>query len=72
MLFRSGAETGLTVVNHYVIESNNEPYIIPNTETLIGNYGLDKLKYVPEGAYYTTIFHFADGTVVMTDIKQKQ
>ena len=67
-----GAETGLTVVNHYVIESNNEPYIIPNTETLIGNYGLDKLKYVPEGAYYTTIFHFADGTVVMTDIKQKQ
>lgn len=67
-----GAETGLTVVNPYVIESNNQPYIIPNTETLIGNYGLDKLKYVPEGAYYTTIFHFADGTVVMTDIKQKQ
>ena len=86
-----GAETGLTVINHYEIGSNNgtdpnnipdpnndpnqnnEPdFIIPNTETLIGNYGLDKLKYVPEGAYYTTIFHFADGTVIMSDIKQKQ
>ncbi len=67
-----GAETGLTVVNPYVIESNGQPYVIPNTETLIGNYGLDKLKYVPEGAYYTTIFHFADGTVIMSDIKQKQ
>ena len=52
--------------------ANIDSNIIPNTETLIGNYGLDKLKYVPEGAYYTTIFHFADGTIVMTEIKQKE
>ena len=26
---------------------------------------------VPEGYYYTTIIHFADGTFLMTDVKQK-
>ena len=35
-------------------------------------YGTDKTKDIPSGYWYTTIIHFADGTVVMTDIKQKQ
>ena len=34
-------------------------------------YGLDNYSDIPDGYWYTTIFHFADGTIVMTDIKQK-
>ena len=34
-------------------------------------YGKDKYKEIPAGCYYTTIIHFADGTTIMTDVKQK-
>ena len=34
-------------------------------------YGKDKYKEIPKGYYYTTIIHFADGTTIMTDVKQK-
>lgn len=34
-------------------------------------YGSDNLKEIPDGYYYTTIVHFADGTTVMGDVKQK-
>ncbi len=62
-----GAETGLKIVNDYTINLNE-----PAPGVLTGNYGKDNLKLVPSGAYYTTIFHFADGDVVMTEIKQKK
>ena len=35
-------------------------------------YEKKQYKDIPSGYWYTTIVHFADGTVVMTDIKQKQ
>lgn len=34
-------------------------------------YSNDYFKEVPRGAYYVTIAHFADGTVLMTPVKQK-
>ena len=34
-------------------------------------YGNDKYDVIPSGYYYTTIVHFADGTTLMTDVKQK-
>lgn len=34
-------------------------------------YADSNLKNIPEGKFYTTIVHFADGTVLMTDVKQK-
>ncbi len=34
-------------------------------------YGNDKYDAIPSGYYYTTIVHFADGTTLMTDVKQK-
>ena len=36
-------------------------------------YSIDNSKAagVPQGNYYTTVVHFADGTVLMTDVKQK-
>ena len=38
--------------------------------TLTFSYGRDMLEEIPEGCYYTTIFHFADGSTVMTPVKQ--
>ena len=35
------------------------------------SYTDDNLAGVPSGYYYTTICHFADGTVVMSEVKQK-
>ena len=35
------------------------------------SYTNDNLAEVPGGAYYTTICHFADGTVLMSEVKQK-
>ena len=35
------------------------------------SYTSDNLEGVPNGAYYTTIVHFADGTVLMSEVKQK-
>lgn len=34
-------------------------------------YGSDNLKEIPDGYYYTTIVHFADGTTLIGDVKQK-
>lgn len=34
-------------------------------------YFYDNTNGVPSGYYYTTVVHFADGTVLMTDVKQK-
>ena len=34
-------------------------------------YSYDNTAGVPDGYYYTTIIHFADGTTLMTDVKQK-
>ena len=34
-------------------------------------YSYDNTSGVPDGYYYTTIIHFADGTTLMTDVKQK-
>ncbi|MDY6397047.1 MAG: hypothetical protein SPL22_04890 [Treponema sp.] len=34
-------------------------------------YGSDNYKDIPDGYYYTTIAHFADGTTLMGEVKQK-
>ncbi len=34
-------------------------------------YGMDNIRDIPSGYYYTTIVHFADGTTLMSDVKQK-
>lgn len=39
--------------------------------TMTFSYTDDNLAGVPSGYYYTTICHFADGTVVMSEVKQK-
>ena len=72
-----GVETGIAVLN----KSINEPATNyfnwdapdPANNHAVGSetYGEDYLTMVPSGSWYTTIFHFADGTVVMTDIKQR-
>ncbi len=36
------------------------------------SYTDDRLDGVPEGAYYITICHFADGSTVASDVKQKE
>lgn len=35
------------------------------------SYTDSQLTEIPEGCYYTTIFHFVDGTSIMTPVKQK-
>ena len=55
-----GLETGMVTFTHP-----------GNGSTLNKTYELKNLNKVPSGYYYTTIAHFADGTSVMTDIKQK-
>ncbi len=34
-------------------------------------YNTDQYNSIPVGNWYTTIFHFADGSTYMTEIKQK-
>ena len=34
-------------------------------------YGSENFEEIPAGYYYTTVVHFADGTTVMSDVKQK-
>ena len=41
-----------------------------NTATSF-TYGSDCYKEIPEGNYYVTIAYFADGTILMGDVKQK-
>ncbi|MBR4179713.1 MAG: hypothetical protein IKR45_03320 [Treponema sp.] len=60
-----GADTGIQLVNNDAYDINS-PTVI-----MMGYYTNDNLKVIPKGYYYTTIFHFADGTVIMSDIKQK-
>ena len=43
-----------------------------NGSTMTFSYTDDNLDDVPSGYYYTTICHFADGTVVMSEVKQKE
>ena len=40
--------------------------------TMTFSYTNDNLDGIPSGYYYTTICHFADGTVVMSEVKQKE
>ena len=61
-----GAETGLKVVNNDEYDPNASGAVIQ------GYYSNDNKKIIPKGYYYTTIFHFSDGTTIMSDIKQKQ
>lgn len=44
-----------------IVSNNNSMYSYTN----------DNLKGIPSGSYYTTICHFADGTVLMTDPVEK-
>ena len=80
-----GVETGARVVNKTINEDfSHASYTIypdhpennPNSDNwhLVGSetYGNENIKTVPKGFWYTTIFHFADGSTAMTDIKQKQ
>ena len=55
---------------YYIPDLQPEP-TIDETAFQTRTYSLDNYNCIPEGFWYTTIFHFADGTVVMTDIKQK-
>ena len=41
------------------------------SQTQNNTYGDDKIKDIPSGYYYTTIVHFADGTTLMGEVKQK-
>ena len=52
-----GREFGLEVLSE-TWTSDNKTYTVP-------------LQQIPDDCSYVTIFHFADGTVVMTDVKQK-
>lgn len=49
-------------------------FAIKASEICLGSftYSNSNLNKVTPGWYYTTIFHFADGTIVMTEIKQKE
>lgn len=80
-----GVETGARVVNQKINEDNLHSIFAYNSEDLstlpnadswhvIGSetYGNENLNAVPKGFWYTTIFHFADGSTAMTDIRQKQ
>ena len=61
-----GAETGLIIYPSIIDPDNYDP-----NDYYTKNYDLTKLNEIPVGNWYTTIVHFADGTVAMTDIKQK-
>ena len=63
-----GIETGIAIIDTH--PEVNDLQESPSFGA--GTYEYSNLALVPEGAYYTTIFHFADGTVIMSDIKQKQ
>ena len=77
-----GIETGLMVYERSrpEVESYEDPdnpgifltRLINTKDTLNVNYDLSNLSEIPSGCWYTTILHFVDGTVLMTDIKQKQ
>lgn len=76
---RRGAETGVVsakpstqVVNQFDPSGNYmgaSTQIVPSTATYSFK---DNYKDIPSGCYYTTIIHFADGDVIMSDIKYKE
>ena len=43
----------------------------PVFESSSFTYGEDKLSSIPDGMYYTIVVHFADGSKVMSEVKQK-
>ncbi|MBR5400957.1 MAG: hypothetical protein IK102_04010 [Treponema sp.] len=65
-----GTETGLALIGQITCEYDSN-YNPTYKSTGDGTYTNSMLGKIPAGAWYTTIFHFADGDVVMTDIKQK-
>ena len=76
---RRGAETGVLfakpstqVINQFDSSGNycgSTEQTVPTTAT----YSFDEnYAGVPSGCYYTTIIHFADGDVIMSDIKYKE
>ncbi len=78
-----GMETGIKLINSNINEDeSHSQYEVgdgissPNPElwhdVAIETYSDENLKSIPKGYYYTTIFHFADGSTAMTDIKQKK
>ena len=62
-----GVETGVAFIDMHPASQYLEE------EPLLGSgtYKYSNYDSIPDGAYYTTIFHFADGGSVMTNIKQK-
>lgn len=62
-----GAEIGLRIINNDPV--NTSTYEKP---VKMFTYSASNYDFVPTGYYYTTIFHFANGSVAMTDIKQKE
>lgn len=50
---------------------NKAMEVNPVFETTTFTYSYENLQDVPAGSYYTIIVHYADGSVIMTDIKQK-
>ena len=76
---RRGAETGVLcvkpstqVINQFDSSGNycgSTEQTVPTTAT----YSFEEnYKGIPSGCYYTTIIHFADGDVIMSDIKYKE
>ena len=70
-----GAETGIMFATPPVTQDNNNSWD-SNAVTYIATsttYAFKtNYKGIPSGCYYTTIIHYADGEVVMTDIKYKE
>lgn len=46
-------------------------HLVDAGDTTNATYDLSHYDSIPTGCWYTTILHFVDGTVLMTDIKQK-
>ncbi len=52
-------------------EAGHVEYKPTGSESFTYSYSADDDSNVPYGSYYVTIVHFADGTVIMGDIKRK-
>ena len=48
-----------------------ETGLVYNDGTTTFSYTDENYEDIPEGCYYTTIFHFVDGTTIMSPVKQK-
>ena len=65
-------DNAITIWESKGVETGIKIFSPENNTTSSFTYGNNNYDSIPSGAWYTTIVHFADGTVVMTDIKQKQ